>query len=210
MAQRSVIHPKNPQKRLIRQAIAILRRGGVMVYTTDASYALGCRLSAKEALDRIRQIRQLPENHQFSIACRDLSQAAHFGRLRVEAFRIIRQLIPGPYTFILRAMRELPRRLQHPKRKTIGIRVPDHPVAQALLEELGEPIFTTALTLPGGEEALADPEEIQTQLNKQVDLILDSGVIPYEPTTIIDFTDEMLKVVRWGKGKEKVAEILEE
>lgn len=208
MAQRFVVHPQNPQKRLIRQAVELLQRGGVIVYPTDSSYALGCRIDAKEALERIRQIRQLPENHQFSIACRDLAQAARFARISAEAFPVIRQLIPGPYTFLLKATKELPRRLQHPKRKTIGIRIPDHQVALALLEEHSEPIFTTTLILPGEEEPLSDPEEIAERLGKQVDLILDSGPIPPEMTTVIDFTGSAPEVVRWGKGAERVREIL--
>ncbi len=210
MAQRFSIHPQNPQKRLIDRAVELLRSGGVVVYPTDSSYALGCRIDAKEALDRIRQIRQLPPHHQFSIACRDLSQAAHFARLTAEAFPIVRQLIPGPYTFILKATRELPRRLQHPKRKTIGVRLPDHPVAMALLEVLGEPIFTTTLILPGEEEALSDPEEIVSRIGRQVDLILDVGEVPYEPTTVIDFTGGAPEVIRWGKGADAVRKIVGE
>jgi len=208
MAQYFEVHPDHPQPRLIRQAAAILRRGGVIVYPTDSSYALACRIGDKKALDRIRQLRQLGEKHNFTLVCHDLSQVSQFVRLGNEAHRLIRALTPGPYTFVLKATREVPRRLQHPSRKTVGIRIPAHAVAQALLEELGEPLFSTTLILPGEKRALEDPREIRRRLEKQVDLVIDAGIVPYEPTTIIVLTDEVPEVVRWGKGRERLEALL--
>ncbi len=208
MAQYFEIHPDHPQPRLIRRAVEILRRGGVIVYPTDSSYALACRIEDKKALDRIRRLRQLGEKHNFTLVCHDLSQVSQFVRLGNEAHRLIRVLTPGPYTFVLKATREVPRRLQHPSRKTVGIRIPAHPVAQALLEELGEPLFSTTLILPGEKRALEDPHEIRRRLEKQVDLVIDAGVVPYAPTTIIVLTDEVPEVVRWGKGRERLEALL--
>ncbi|HEB77644.1 MAG TPA: threonylcarbamoyl-AMP synthase [Methylothermaceae bacterium] len=208
MAQYFEIHPDHPQPRLIKRAVEILRQGGVIVYPTDSSYALACRIDDKKALDRIRQIRQLGEKHNFTLVCHDLSQVSQFVRLSNEAHRLIKALTPGPFTFVLRATREVPRRLQHPSRKTVGIRIPDHPVAQALLEELGEPLFSTTLILPGESQALEDPHEIRQRLEKQVDLVIDGGIVPYEPTTIILLADEEPEVVRWGKGRERLEALL--
>lgn len=200
MAQYFQIHPQTPQPRLIRRAVEIVREGGVIVYPTDSSYALGCRIDAKDALDRIRRIRQLEEGHHFTLVCQDLSQISTFARIGNDAFRLIKTLTPGPFTFILKATRETPRRLQHPKRKSIGIRLPDHAIVRAMVEELGEPLFSTTLILPGETEALSDPYEIRERLEKMVDLIIDADIIFHEQTTIISFTDETPEIVRQGKG----------
>ncbi|GAB4353096.1 MAG: L-threonylcarbamoyladenylate synthase [Methylohalobius crimeensis] len=208
MAQYFQIHPETPQPRLIRRAVDILREGGVIVYPTDSSYALACRVDDKRALARIRRIRQLGEKHNFTLICRDLSQVSQFVRLSNEAHRLIKALTSGPYTFVLRATREVPRRLQHPSRKTVGIRVPDHPIAQALLAELDEPLFTTTLILPGEKHALEDPEEIRQHLEKQVELVIDARLVPYEPTTVIILTDDLPEIVRYGKGREKLETLL--
>jgi len=208
MAQYFQIHPQNPQQRLVKRAVEILRQGGVIVYPTDSSYALACRLDDKRALERIRRIRQLGAKHNFTLVCRDLSQVAQFVRVGNEAHRLIRALTPGPYTFVLRATREVPRRFQHPSRKTVGIRLPDHPVAQALLEELQAPLFSTTLILPGESRALEDPGEIRERLEKQVDLVIDSGIIPYEPTTIISLSDDEPEIVRRGKGYDQLETLL--
>ncbi|MCX8049823.1 MAG: L-threonylcarbamoyladenylate synthase [Methylohalobius sp.] len=208
MAQYFQIHPNTPQLRLIRQAVAILRQDGVIVYPTDSSYALACRIDSVKALERIRRIRQLPEKHDFTLVCRDLSQVAKFVRLGNQAHRLIKTLTPGPYTFILLATREVPKRLKHPSRKTVGIRLPDHAVAQALVAELQEPLFSTTLILPGEEMALDDPEGIRSRLESQVDLIIGCGVVPYEPTSIVDLTEDLPKVVRLGRGREKLEAVL--
>lgn len=208
MAQYFQIHPDTPQPRLVRRAVEILEQGGVIVYPTDSSYALACRIDAKQALERIRRIRQLPEKHDFTLVCQDLSQVSQFVRLGNTAYRLIKALTPGPYTFVLVATREVPKRLKHPSRKTIGIRLPDHPVAQALVAELGEPLFSTTLILPGEESALEDPEEIRTRLEKQIDLIIDAGIVPFEPTSIVDLTEEVPQIARLGKGREKLEAVL--
>lgn len=200
MAQYFQIHPENPQVRLIRRAVEIILGGGLLVYPTDSSYALGCRLDSKDGLERIRRIRMLEDTHHFTLICRDLSHISAFARFDNEAYRLIRQLSPGPYTFILRATREVPRRLQHPKAKTIGIRLPDNPVTQSLLAELGEPLFNSTLIPPDAEESLSDPLEIRDRLEKEVDLILDGGIITYAPTTIIDFTEDQPRILRQGAG----------
>lgn len=208
MAQYFHIHPDTPQPRLVRRAVEILEQGGVIVYPTDSSYALACRIDAKQALERIRRIRQLPEKHDFTLVCQDLSQVSQFVRLSNTAYRLIKALTPGPYTFVLVATREVPKRLKHPSRKTIGIRLPAHPVAQALVVELGEPLFSTTLILPGEESALEDPEEIRTRLEKQIDLIIDAGIVPFEPTSIVDLTEEVPQIARFGKGREKLEAVL--
>ncbi len=200
MAQYFQIHPQTPQPRLIRRAVEVIREGGLIVYPADSSYALGCQIDNKSALERIRRIRQLGEEHHFALVCRDLSQIANFAKIGNEAFRLIKLLTPGPFTFILKATREVPRRLQHPKRKTIGIRLPASPILQALVEELGEPLFSSTLILPGEETAMSDPYEIRERLEKEVDLIIDADQIPYEPTTIIGLTEDMPEIIRQGKG----------
>lgn len=194
------IHPETPQKRLIKQAADRMRAGEVLVYPTDAAYAVGCALENKRGLERIIQLRQLSEKHNFTILCRDLSQLANYARVDNWAFRLLKANTPGAYTFILEASRDVPRRLMHPKRKTIGLRVPDNAVVQALLEEMGEPIMSTTLLLPGDEIPLTDPEEIQERVGKLVDLILDGGWGEMETTTVVDMVDSAPVVVREGKG----------
>ena len=194
------LHPENPQPRLIAKAVEIIRKGGLIVYPTDSGYALGCHIGDKKALDRIRQIRKLDKKHNFTLVCRDLSELANFARVDNSSFRVLRNHTPGPYTFILRASPEVPNRLQHPKRKTIGIRVPDHPVALALLEELGEPIMSTSLIMPGDEYTLVDEERISKQLGGRVDLIIHAGHTSDVPTTVIDLMDGFPQVVRRGAG----------
>lgn len=200
MAQYFQIHPKDPQPRLIRRGIDIMRQGGLIVYPTDSGYAFGCQMDNKDALDRIRRIRQLDDNHNFTLVCIDLSQIATFAKINNEAFRLIKSLTPGPFTFILQATRETPRRLQHAKRKTIGIRLPNNPITQSLVSELQEPLFSSTLILPGEDEAMSDPEEIRGRLEKEVDLIIDAGIVGYEPTTIIGFTESNPEIIRQGKG----------
>lgn len=200
MSQFFQIHQDNPQPRLIRQAVDVLRTGGVIVYPTDSGYALGCTIGDKDALERIRQIRRLGERHHFTLVCRDLSEIATYAKVANSVYRLLKALTPGPYTFILPATREVPRRLQHPKRKTIGIRVPGNPIAQALLAELGEPMMSTTLILPGQELPESDPYEIRPLLERQVDLIVDGGYGDLEATTLVDLVDGVPVVLRRGKG----------
>jgi tRNA threonylcarbamoyl adenosine modification protein (Sua5/YciO/YrdC/YwlC family) len=194
------VHPQNPQPRLIRQAADLLREGAVIAYPTDSSYALGCQVGNKDALTRMRQIRGVDQNHHFTLVCRDLSEISHYAHVNNVQFRLLKSNTPGSYTFILEATREVPKRLQHPKRNTIGIRIPDHPVALALLEELGEPLLSTTLILPGDEHPLSDAEEIHERLDRQIDAVLESGGVGLEPTTVIDLTGDAPVVVRRGKG----------
>ena len=201
MSQFFVIHPDNPQQRLIRQAAEMVREGAVIVYPTDSCYALGCHLGDKAAMQRIRQIRGVDESHHLTLVCRDLSEIAHYSRVGNVQFRLMKSNTPGSYTFILQATKEVPRRLQHPKRNTIGVRIPDHPIALALLEELGEPLLSSTLILPDDEHRpLNDPEEIRELLERRVDLVIDGGAVGLEPTTIIDLTGEAPELVRKGKG----------
>ncbi len=200
MTQIFVVHPENPQQRLIRQVAAMLRDGAIIVYPTDSCHALGCHLGDRTAVERIRRIRGLDDNHYMTLMCRDLSELARYARVDNMQFRLLKNNTPGSYTFILDATKEVPKRLQHPKRNTIGIRIPDHPVALALLEELGEPLLSSTLILPGEEQALNDAEEIRKRLNHQVDLVLDGGAVGLEPTTVIDLTSDAPVVVRRGKG----------
>lgn len=200
MAQFFTIHPDNPNTRLIRQAAAMLRDGAVIVYPTDSGYALGCHLDDREAVTRVRQIRGLDDKHHMTLVCRDLSEIAHYAKIDNSKFRLLKSNTPGSYTFILDATREVPRRLQHPKRSTIGIRVPDHPVALALLEELGEPLLSSTLILPDASHPLTDVAEIREYLEHRVDLIIESGAVGLEPTTVIDLTGDAPALVRRGKG----------
>lgn len=200
MADYLEIHPKNPQPRLIQQAVDVLRRGGVIVYPTDTSYALGAQIGDKQAMDTIRRIRRLDDNHNFTLLCNDLSQVSIFTKMGNDAHRLIKKLTPGPFTFLLDATREVPRRLQHPKKKTIGVRVPDHKIAQALIAELGEPLLTSTLILPDEEDAMADPFEIRKKLDRELDLIIDGGVIDYQPTTVIACVNNVIEIVRQGIG----------
>ena len=203
MSQYFIVHPVNPQKRLIHQAAELLRAGAVIVYPTDSCYALGCRLGDKEAMERIRHIRQADKDHNFTLVCRDLSEIATYAKVDNPTFRLLKAHTPGPYTFILEATREVPRRLQHPKRKTIGIRVPDHPVPQAILAELGEPIMSSTLILPGDDAPLTDPEEMRARLERRVELVMDGGPCGVEATTVLDLTGETPRLVRAGRGDPK-------
>ena len=200
MAQFFSIHPENPQGRLITQAVDILRRGGLIAYPTDSAYALGCHIGDKFALDRIRAIRQLDKHHNFTLMCRDLSELANYARVDNAAFRLIKKHTPGPYTFILDATAEVPRRLMHPKRKTLGLRVPDNAIALALMRELGEPLMTSSLILPGETVPLTDPYDIRETLEHQLELVIDGGYCGMEPTTVIDLTGEEPVVTRIGCG----------
>lgn len=200
MSQFFKIHPENPQMRLIQQAAAIVQSGGVIVYPTDSSYALGCHLGDKEAMEKIVRLRQLDKNHHFTLVCRDLSEIATYAKVSNQAFRLMKTLTPGAFTFILPATHEVPRRLQHPKRKTIGLRIPQHPIVDALLNQLNEPLLSTTLLLPEREMPETDADEIREQLERQVDLIIDGGNCSVELTTVLDLTDEMPKLIRQGKG----------
>ena len=200
MSQFFQIHPDNPQSRLIRQAVDIIRDGGVVVYPTDSAYALGCHIGDRAALDRIRRIRKLDDCHNFTLVCRDLSEIASYARVDNTTYRLLRQCTPGPYTFILKATSEVPRRLMHPKRKTVGLRVPDNAIALALLEDLGEPLMSVTLIMPGDEYPLIDPYDIRETLEHQVDLVIDGGYCGMEATTVVDLADEVPLVLRAGKG----------
>lgn len=200
MSQFFQIHPQNPQLRLIGQTVAIVRAGGVIVYPTDSSYALGCHLGEKAAMERISRIRQTDKNHNFTLVCRDLSEISTYAKVDNVAFRLMKSVTPGPYTFILKATHEVPRRLQNPKRKTIGLRVPDHPIARSILEALGEPIVSSTLIMPGKEMPETEPATIRNLLEKQVDLIIDGDHCGFEPTTVIDLMEEVPKILRYGKG----------
>ena len=194
------IHPQNPERRHIIMAVDTLRSGGVIVYPTDSAYALGCMLGHKAALQTIRRIRQLDSRHNLTLVCRDLSELSTYARVGNAEYRLLKAYTPGAYTFILKATSEVPRLLLHPKRKTIGIRVPDHPVVSALLEELDEPILSTSLILPGEDEPPVDVEEIQEKIGHAVDLVIDSGFCGREPTTIVDLADGGPRVLREGKA----------
>ena len=200
MAQFFAIHPTHPQKRLLRQAADIVRHGGLIAYPTDSSYALGCHLGDAGAVQRLRRVRGVDEKHHLTLMCRDLSEIGTYAIVDNRQYRLLRAVTPGSYTFILQATREVPRRLMHPRRKTIGVRVPPHPVALALLEELGEPMLSATLTLPEADAPLATAEEIRDAIGNQLDLIVDAGPCGDEPTTVVDLTGEVPSVVRVGKG----------
>ena len=200
MSQFFQIHPDNPQARLVRQAVDIIRQGGVVVYPTDSAYALGCHIGDKNALDRIRRIRKLDARHNFTLVCRDLSEISNYARVNNRVYRLLRHNTPGPYTFILKASSEVPRRLLHPKRKTVGLRVPDNAVAAALLEDLGEPLMSVTLIMPGDDLPLIDPYDIREVLEHDVDLVIDGGYCGMEPTTVIDLVEDVPLVMRAGKG----------
>ncbi|MCB5189389.1 threonylcarbamoyl-AMP synthase [Methylobacillus arboreus] len=200
MAQYFVIHPENPQTRLINQAAAILRNGGVIAYPTDSSYALGCMLGNKDAQDRIRAIRGVDDDHHFTLVCRNLAELATYAQVDNSQFRLLKANTPGQYTFILKATREVPRRLQHPKRSTVGLRVPLHAVTLALLEELNEPMLSMTLQLPGDEAPLNEAWEIRDRLEHQLDLVIDAGACSIEPTTVIDLTGDTPSLIRLGAG----------
>ena len=194
------IHPANPQPRLISQAVARLRAGDVIIYPTDSSYALGCRLGDKAAAERIRAIRQTDRHHNFTLVCRDLSEIATYAKVDNQRYRLLKAATPGPFTFLLQATHEVPRRLQHPRRKTIGLRIPDNAIVRALLAELGEPIMSCTLILPGDDGPLSDPEEIEERLAHEVDLMIDGGPGQHEPTTVLDLTGEAPQLIREGLG----------
>ena len=194
------IHPKDPQARLIRQAAQIIRDGGLVVYPTDSCYALGCHIGDKDAMERIARIRQTDKHHHFTLVCRDLSEIAKYARVNNQQYRLLKAHTPGAYTFILPASRETPKRLQNPKRRTIGIRVPDHPVPLQILEVLGEPIMSSTLLMPGDELPMTDAREIQERLARQVDAVIDGGNCGLEPTTVIDMAGDAPVVARQGKG----------
>ncbi|MBO6752136.1 MULTISPECIES: L-threonylcarbamoyladenylate synthase [Spongiibacter] len=200
MSQFFQIHPENPQARLIKQAADIVRKGGVIAYPTDSAYALGCHLGDKAALERIRSIRRLDDKHNFTLMCRDLSELGNYARVDNSAFRLLKNLIPGPYTFILRATPEVPKRLHHPKRKSVGLRVPDNQICLDLLAELGEPLMSVSLILPGDELPMTDPYDIRDTLGSQLDLVIDGGYCGMEATSVVDLVDDVPVIVRRGLG----------
>jgi tRNA threonylcarbamoyl adenosine modification protein (Sua5/YciO/YrdC/YwlC family) len=200
MSQLLQIHPDNPQPRLVRIAADAVRDGGVIVYPTDSCYALGCRIENKGAAERIRHIRRLDERHNLTLICRDLSEIASYAKVGNQHYRMLKALTPGPYTFILKATKLVPRRLQHPRRKTIGIRVPDNAIVRALLDELGEPLMSSSLVLPGEELPLTDPYEMEALVGGQVELVIDGGYCGFETTTVIDMVEDVPSVIREGLG----------
>ena len=200
MTQYIAVHPEDPQPRLIRRAVEIVRDGGLMVYPTDSCYALGCHLGDKGAMERIRRIRQVDVRHHFTLVCRDLSELGQYAVVDNIQYRSLKKSTPGSYTFILKASREVPKRLLNPKRNTIGVRVPDHNVVRALLEEMGEPILSSTLILPGDERPLNDMDEIRDRLQNDVEVILDGGSCGVDMTTVVDLTGDMPVIVRQGKG----------
>ena len=200
MSQFFYVHPDNPQGRLMQQAVNIINQGGVIVYPTDSGYALGCHLGDKKALERICQIRKIDKNHNFTLVCQDLSQLSEYARVDNSAYRLLKNNTPGAYTFIFKGSKDVPKRLLNPKKKTIGIRVPDNNICQALLAELAEPIMSTSLIMPGESMAECDPEQIRDLLEHQVDLIIHGGYLGEHPTTVVDFSNDDIEVVREGEG----------
>ena len=200
MAQYFQVHPDNPQLRLIRQACQILLGGGVGVYPTDSSYAIGCSIGNKAAMDRIRRIRKVDDKHNFTLVARDLSEVSAYAKIDNEQYRLIRATTPGPYTFILPATRQVPRRLQNPRRKTIGLRIPDSNITRSLISELGEPMMSSTLILPGEELPLSEPADSRKQLEHEVDLILDGGYCGLEPTTVVSWMEDQPNILRSGRG----------
>lgn len=203
MAEFFSLHPVNPQARLIKQVVDLIRAGAVMAYPTDSAYALGCHLGDKKALDRLRRIRRMDDKHNFTLVCRDLSEIASYARVSNTVYRLLNAFTPGAYTFILEATRDVPRRLLHPKRRTIGIRVPDNRIVLSLLEELGEPILSTTLILPGQTLPMTDAEDIRDRLDHEVDVIIDGGICGLEPTTVVSLVGEQPEVIRVGCGDPK-------
>jgi tRNA threonylcarbamoyl adenosine modification protein (Sua5/YciO/YrdC/YwlC family) len=200
MSQYFAVHPTHPQPRLIAQAAAIIRDGGVIAYPTDSCYAIGCQIGDKEAMQRLRTIRKIDDKHHLTLMCRDLSEIATYAQVDNVHYRLLKKVTPGSYTFILQASREVPRRLLHPRRKTIGMRVPEHAVAQALLAELGEPLLSATLILPGDALPLNDAQEIRARLEHALDLVLDAGSCGIDPTTVVDLTGTAPQLLRQGKG----------
>ena len=200
MAQFFEVHPDNPQQRLLKQAVALLARGEIVAVPTDSSYALACHLDDKDAVDQLRRIRQVDEKHHLTLICRDLSELSNYARVDNKQYRLLKAATPGPYTFLLEATKEVPRRVSHPSRRTIGLRVPDHRVTQELLAAFGQPLLATTLIMPGESEPLNDPDEIREQLERQVQAIVDAGACPMAPTTVIDLTADEPALVRLGRG----------
>jgi tRNA threonylcarbamoyl adenosine modification protein (Sua5/YciO/YrdC/YwlC family) len=200
MARLVELHPTDPQPRRVAEIVATIRSGGLLAYPTDSSYALGCHIGDKRAMDRIRRIRRTDKNHNFTLVCSDLSEISLYARTDNWAYRLIKSLTPGPYTFILQATREVPKRLQHPRRKTIGIRVPDNAIVQAILGALGEPIMSSTLTLPGDDTPLTDVDEIEARIGHQIDLIVEGGTAGVEPTSVIDLSEGSINILRKGRG----------
>ena len=200
MSQFFQIHPDNPQQRLIHQAVELVRNGAVIVYPTDSAYALGCHIGDKKALDRIRRIRQVDDKHNFTLVCRDLSEIASYAKVDNSAYRLLNAHTPGPYTFILKGTREVPRRLMHPKRRTIGLRVPDNAIVRMLLAELNEPLMSSTLIMPGEDMPMTEAYEIRELLEHQLDLVIDGGHCGIEPTTVVDMTGEVPEILRHGVG----------
>lgn len=204
MSQFFQIHPDNPQLRLIRGVVDIIKEGGVVVYPTDSCYAIGCQIGNKKAVERIRQIRQLDDKHNFTLMCRNMAEMSDYAMVDNIAYRLIKGITPGPYTFVLPAMKIVPKRLLHPKRKTIGVRVPDNAITLALLEELGEPILSSTMILPGEDLPMMDPYDMRDSIGNQVDLIIDGGYCGLEPTTVIEMLNEGPEIVRRGKGADEL------
>jgi len=204
MSQFFYVHPDNPQQRLLRQACEFIHKGEVIVYPTDSGYAIGCQMEDKNALEQICRIRDIDKDHNFTLMCRDMSELSNYARIDNTAFRLIKNNTPGPYTFILKATKEVPKRLQNPKRKTIGIRVPDNQIALQLLEELGEPLMSTTLILPGETQAEFDPDEIREKLERQVGLIINGGYLGEQPTTVVDMSEGGCEILRQGSGDSSV------
>ncbi len=200
MSQFFQIHPDNPQSRLINQAVDIIRKGGVVVYPTDSGYALGCHLGDKKAMETIRRIRKLDDKHNFTLICRDLSELGNYARVDNSAYRLLKNHTPGPYTFILKATSEVPKRLMHPKRKTIGLRVPENNITRDLLTGLNEPMMSVTMMLPGDDMPMTDPYEIRQTLEHELDLVIDGGYCGMEPTSVIDLVDDTPEIIRRGQG----------
>lgn len=200
MSQYFTTHPHTPQPRRIRQAVGIIRGGGVIAYPTDSSYALGCSIGNKQAMQRICRIRQVGDEHNFTLVCKDLSELSNYAKVNNHTYRLLKRFTPGPYTFILIATREVPRRLQHPKRRSIGLRVPDYPIVAALLNELEEPLMSSTLIMPGEQMPLNDPQQIRKQLEHTVDAVIDGGPCDARPTTVVDLMHDMPAIHRQGKG----------
>jgi tRNA threonylcarbamoyl adenosine modification protein (Sua5/YciO/YrdC/YwlC family) len=194
------IHPADPQPRLVASVVQAIHSGALVAYPTDSCYALGCHIGDKRAMDRIRRVRRTDKSHNFTLVCSDLSEISVYARVDNWAYRLLRSLTPGPYTFILPATREVPKRLQHPKRRTIGLRVPDHEVVRAMLENLGEPIMSSTLLLPGDDMPLTDPQEIEMRIGHEIDVIVDSGSVGIEPTTVVDLSHGTVEILRQGRG----------
>ena len=200
MAKLIEVHPDDPQPRRVAEIVETIRDGGLIAYPTDSSYAFGCHIGDKRAMDRIRRIRRADKHHNFTLVCSDLSEISTYARIDNWAYRMVKAMTPGPYTFILPATREVPKRLQHPKRRTIGLRVPDHPLVRAVLEALGEPIMSSTLLLPGDDLPLTDPYEIEERIGHDIDLIIDAGATGIEPTSVIDLSQGTVEVLRVGRG----------